>query len=173
MISFRVVNLSILIIFIVVTFLSLLGVVSINVINIGANVFMLFGISYFYSSYVKHYRVGVFFGSVLFLIGTILFVFSKFEIWNFGTVFVPSVLIVVGLSLLISTVLIKLSGLSILFSALCLFAGVWLLILRGTATVDLYLSAVYNIFKDYWVIFLFLGGIIILTTRNFKNKRYE
>jgi hypothetical protein len=155
--------------FILVTFLSLLHVVSINAIDITANALMFFGMSFFYSSYIKHYQMGVFFSSVLFLAGTLLFVFAKFEIWNFGTVFGPSALIIIGSSLLITSFLTKTNLVLLLISGLSLFAGVWLLIMRGTSTVDLYLSALYNLILSYWFIFLFLAGIIFLTLRNVKN----
>lgn len=169
MIGFRTINLTILILFIVVILISLLNIVSISPIDIAAYTLIFFGISFYYSSYIKHYKTGVFTGSVMFLSGTILFVFSKFEIWNFGTVFVPSALIIIGFSLLLSTILTKTNSASILFSVLCLIAGVWLVILRGTATADLYFSAVYSLFKSYWVIILFFTGIIILTARNIKK----
>ncbi|MEO8233273.1 MAG: hypothetical protein ABI638_13395, partial [Ignavibacteriota bacterium] len=124
-------------------------------------------------SFIKQYKTGITLAAVSFLVGTLLFVFSKFEIWNFGTVLIPSVLIIIGLSLLISNLLTRLNSISILFSALSLFAGVWLLIMRGTATVDLYLSAVFEIAKSYWIIILFLAGIVFLTTRNFKKKNID
>ena len=173
MISFRTINFYLLLIFIVVTFLSLLNVVSLSAIDIAAYALMIWGISYFYSSFIKQYKTGITLGAVSFLVGTLLFVFAKFEIWNFGTVFIPSALIIIGLSLLISNLLTRLNSISILLSVLSLFAGVWLLIMRGTATVDLYLSSVFEIAKSYWIIILFLAGIVFLTTRNFKKRNID
>lgn len=170
MISFRSINFYLLIIFIVVATLSLTNTISSGLLDIGAYAFMLFGISFFYSSFNKKYRAGVFLGSALFFIGTILFAFSKFEILNFGSVFVPAALVIIGSSLLITNLIIKANHITILFSALSLLAGVWLLIYRGTATVDLYLSAVFNLLKGYWVIILFFAAVIILTANNFKRR---
>jgi hypothetical protein len=158
---------------IAVTFLSYLNIIPITKTEIASYSLMIFGLSYFYSSNLKQYQVGIFFGAALFLIGTIVFVFSKFEILNFGNVFVPSALIIIGLSLFISTLLTRASTIASLFSALSLFAGVWLLIYRGTGNVDLYLSAVYALFKSYWVIILLFAGIIILTARDFKKNNNE
>ena len=173
MISFRTINLYLLIIFIVVTFLSLLNIFSISEMDMAAYALMIWGISFFYSSFIKQYKTGIAFGAVFFLVGTLLFVFSKFEIWNFGTVFIPSVLIIIGASLFISNLLIRLNSISLLFSVLSLFAGVWLLIMRGTATVDLYLSAVFEIAKSCWIIILFLAGIVFLTAKKFKKRNID
>ena len=173
MISFRSINFYLLIAFIIVTFLSLLDIISISAMDIAAYALMIWGISFFYSSFIKQYKTGTTLSAVSFLVGTLLFVFAKFEIWNFGTVFIPSALIIIGSSLFISNLLIRLNSISVLFSVLSLFAGVWLLIMRGTATVDLYLSAVFEIAKSYWIIILFLAGIVFLTARNFKKRNID
>lgn len=156
--------------FIIVTFLSLLRIVSLTALEIAAYACLFWGISFFYSSNLKQYHTGVVIGSVLFLTGTIIFVFTRFEILNFGTVFIPSVLFIIGLSLLIANLLTKINNVSFVFSILSLFAGTWLVIARGTATVELYLSSVYALAKDYWIVVLFLAGIILGITRNFKKK---
>lgn len=173
MISFRSINFYLLIAFIIVTFFSLLDIISISAMDIAAYALMIWGISFFYSSFIKQYKTGTTLSAGSFLVGTLLFVFAKFEIWNFGTVFIPSALIIIGSSLFISNLLIRLNSISLLFSVLSLFAGVWLLIMRGTATVDLYLSAVFEIAKSYWIIILFLAGIVFLTAKNFKKRNLD
>ncbi len=170
MINFRSIGFYLLIIFIIVTLLSLINIISIDANNIAAYTLMIGGITFFYSSFIKEYKTGITLGSIIFLSGSLFFVFTKFEIWNFKSVFMPSALIIIGLSLLISNLLARIHNLSFLVSVLCMFAGVWLLIIRGTATTGLYLSAVIEIAKSYWVIILFLAGIILLTTRNFKKN---
>ncbi len=167
---FRSVNFYLLMLFIIVTFLSLLRIVSITALEIAAYACLFWGISFFYSSYLKQYHTGVVIGSVLFLTGTIIFVFTRFEILNFGTVFIPSVLFVIGLSLLIANLLTKINSVSVVFSILSLFAGTWLVIARGTATVELYLSSVYALTKSYWMIVLILAGIIFLAAKYSKKK---
>lgn len=170
MISFRTINLYLLIIFTVVTFLSLLNIVSISAMDIAAYAFMIWAISFFYSSFIKQYKTGVTLSAVSFLVGTLLLVFAKFEIWNFETVLIPSALIIIGLSLLISNLLVRSNNISVVFSVLSLFAGVWFLIMRGTATVDLYLSAAFELAESYLIVFLFLAGIVFLTAKIFKKK---
>jgi len=144
--------------------------VSLTALEITAYACLFWGISFFYSSYIKRYHTGVVIGSVIFLTGTIIFVFARFEILNFGTVFIPSVLFVFGISLLTANLLTKVNSVSVVFSILSLFAGTWLVISRGTATVELYLSSVYTLAKSYWIVVLFLAGIIFLAARNSKKK---
>ena len=168
--NFRSVNFNLLVLFILITFLSLVGVISITAKEIATYAFFCWGISFFYSSYLKQYQTGIVIGSILFLTGSILFVFSKFEILNFGTVFFPSALLIVGLSLLIANLLTKPSSILVLLSILSLFAGTWLTISRGTATLELYLTAAFDLFKYYWVIAFCVGVIIFLTARSFKKR---
>jgi len=168
--SFRSVSFYLLILFIITTLLSLFGIVSLSAMDIAAYSCLFWGISFFYSSYLKQHHVGIVIGSVFFLTGTVLFVFTQFEILNFGTVFVPSALIIIGISLLIANLLTKVNSTAVIFSFLSLFAGIWLLISRGTATVDLYFSAVKTLVKSYWIVILFLGIIIFLAAKNFKKR---
>jgi hypothetical protein len=150
-----------------------LGIVSLSALDIAAYACLFWGISLFYSSYLKQYQAGIVLSSVIFLTGTILFVFTQFEILNFGTVFIPSALIVIGISLLIANLLTKVHSVAILFAILSLFAGCWLIISRGTATVDLFLSAVYALVNSYWIVILILGMIIFLIGKSFKKRKND
>jgi hypothetical protein len=172
-ISFRSANFYLLLLFIAITFLSLLGIVSLSYLDIAAYACLFWGISFFYSSYLKQYQAGIVLSSALFLIGTILFVFTKYEILNFGNIFVPSALIIMGLSLIIANLLTKVKSISVIFSALSLFAGIWLLLSRGNATMDLYFSAVYELIKSYWIVFLLLGVVVLWAAINFKKRNFD
>ncbi|MDP2365991.1 MAG: hypothetical protein Q8M94_19740, partial [Ignavibacteria bacterium] len=94
----------------------------------------------------------------------------QYEILNFGSVFVPSLLIIIGLSLLIANMLTKVNSTAVLFSTLSLIAGVWLMIAQGSTNVDLFLSAAYTLAKSYWIIILISAGIIFLAANSFKKK---
>lgn len=170
MINFRSVNFYLSIILIAIVLFSLIGVFSLSALEIVSYACLLWGISFFYSSFQKQYKAGIVIGAIIFLTGGVLFVFTKYEILNFGTVFVPSALFILGLSLLIANLLTKTNSVAVLFSALSIFAGIWLLISRGSATVDLYLSAVNSLIKNYWLVFIFLAVIILLITIKFKRR---
>jgi hypothetical protein len=127
------------------------------------------GIYIFFLSYLKQNKTGIITGSSVFLTGSILFVITKYEMLNLGSIFIPVILVIVGLSFFIGSVLIKPDALSIIFSVLCLFAGLWLIINRGDANLNLFLSAVYSIIKNYWLVLLGSAVIIIFVSRFFKK----
>jgi uncharacterized membrane protein YozB (DUF420 family) len=131
---------------------------------------LFWGINFFYSSYLKQYKAGITFGSVLFLTGSILFVIAQYEILNFGSVFVPTALVMIGLSLLIANILSKVNVVVVLFSILSLIAGIWLVIKRSDSNIDLFLFAAYALIKSYLIIILILAGIILLVAKSFKKK---
>ena len=141
-----------------------------HLLDVAAYSSFFWGINFFYSSYLKQYKAGITFGSVLFLSGSILFVIAQYEILNFGSVFVPTALVLIGLSLLIANMLSKVNVVVVLFSTLSLIAGVWLIIKRSAPNIDLFLSAAYVLIKSYWIIILISAGIIFLVAISFKKK---
>lgn len=127
------------------------------------------GIYIFYTTYLKKHKVGLILGAAIFMIGTILFVTSKYEIPNIGNVFIPLFLFIIGSSILLGNILIKADLISIIFSSLSLFAGTWLIISRGDTNLALFISALFSIAKNYWLVVL--GSVIlILTIIGFKKK---
>ena len=154
-------------------FLSFFGVFNLRLLDVTAYSSLFWGILFYYSSYLKHYKAGIAFGSIFFLSGSILFVFAQHEILNFGSVFVPSLLIIIGLSLLLANMLTKVNNIAVLFSAVSLIAGVWLMILRGSTNADLFLSATYALIKSYLIVILILIGIILLVANSFKKKNID
>ena len=170
MINFRSVNSILLLLTSAAVFLSLFRIFNLHLLDVAAYSSFFWGINFFYSSYLKQYKAGITFGSVLFLSGSILFVIAQYEILNFGSVFVPTALVLIGLSLLIANMLSKVNVVVVLFSTLSLIAGVWLIIKRSAPNMDLFLSAAYVLIKSYWIIILISAGIIFLVAISFKKK---
>ena len=170
MINFRSVNFILLLVTSITIFLSLFGIFNLHLLDVASYSCLFWGINFFYSSYLKQYKAGITFGSVLFLTGSILFVIAQYEILNFGSVFVPTALVMIGLSLLIANILSKVNVVVVLFSILSLIAGIWLVIKRSTSDMDMFFSAAYVLIKSYWIIILILAGIIFLVAKSFKKK---
>lgn len=170
MINFRSVNLYLILFFIFSIALSYSGLINLKILDITAYFALFLGISFFYSSYLKQLQTGIVFGSILFLSGSVLFVFTKFEIINFGNVFFPYALLITGVSLLISIFLIKNNPMILIISILFVFAGSWLIIMRGSKNMEMFLIAVNEIYKSYIVIFFVSFVIIFLTAKNFKKR---
>ena len=170
MINFHPISYYLIILVVFALAFTITGIFGLRVLDVASYSSLFLGISIFYSSYLKQYQVGIIFGAVLFLTGSIFYVTSHYEILNLGSVFVPMLLVIIGLSLLISNILTKVNFIAVLFSTLSLIAGVWLMIARGNTTVDLFLSAAYVIFKSYGIIIIVSAGILFLVSKSFKKK---
>lgn len=168
--NFRSVNFYLILLYVFFIALSYIGLVDFQLLDITAYFSLFLGISFFYSSYLKQLQSGIIFGSILFLAGSILFVFTKFEIINFGNAFFPAVLLIIGVSLLISVFITKINPMILIVSILFVFAGAWLIIMRGSKNMEMFFLAVNEIYKNYIVIFLVSIIIIFITAKNFKNR---
>jgi hypothetical protein len=143
---------------------------NLQVLDFAAYNFMFIGIYIFYLSYLKQYKTGIAIGVSVFLIGSFLFVMSKYELLNLGRIFVPAALMILGAGVLIANILSKTNFLSVLFSVLSLIGGAWLIVNRGDININLFLAAGYSIVKNYWLVLVGSAGIIFLVTKNFKNR---
>lgn len=173
MINFRSVNFYLVLLTFVSIAVGLLGIFNLSLLAVIAYLFLFWGVYLFYSSYLREYKTGITFGSVLFLSGSLLIVISKYEILNFGSIVIPTLLVIIGLSLITSNILTKPNSTVLVFSILSLVAGVWLIIARGSTNLDLYLSTVYMLAKSYWIIILISIGIMFLAAKSFKKKNVD
>lgn len=140
-----------------------------SIIEIASYCLLFTGIYVFFNSYLKKHKTGLIGGSTIFLTGTITFIISKYEILNLGSVFIPIVLVVLGVSILLSNLLLKMESVWVAFSLLCVFAGIWMVVSRADINFALFTSAVYSIIKNYWLIVIGVF-IIIFTALKFKKN---
>ena len=152
--------------------LPLIGVLLFNfsITEVAAYIFSFIGIYAFLNSYLKKYKFGLIGGSILFLAGVIIFTISQYEILNLGSIFIPIVLVVVGVSVLFNNILLKFEPVWISFSLLCLFAGIWMIVSRTEINQILFFSAVYSIIKSYWLIVIGMLVIIFVVLKFKKNS---
>jgi hypothetical protein len=159
-------------IILVVTLLIILfavKILKIHLLNILTYIFLFVGIFAFYSSNLKKHKAGIILGSFFFLVGSVLFVISKYELLNIGAIFIHTLLVIAAISFLTGDILVKVNFLSIILSTISLFAGLWLIINRGDATIDLFVSAAYSILKNYWIVILGVVLIIAGVTKFNRN----
>jgi hypothetical protein len=153
--------------------LVITGTITTNILSITAYLLILFGIGFFYSSYIKKYLAGVVIGSILFLSGSVMFVFTKYEILGFGKVFIPAALFILGVSLLIGNLLIRINKTSLILSIVTIIGGVWIIIDRGSTNLVLFLSAAFAIVKNYWLIIILSVVIIGLISYRLNKSNDE
>ncbi|HQF42923.1 MAG TPA: hypothetical protein PK073_08405 [Ignavibacteriaceae bacterium] len=162
-----------LIAFAVILFILLIsGVIKANILIIAAYLSIIIGIGLFYSSNIKKHLAGVVIGSIIFLSGSVMFVFTKYEIVGLGKIFVPAALFVLGVSLLAGNLLIRINKASLILSILIIMGGVWLVWDKGNANMGLFYSAVFAILKNYWLIIILTAAVIGLISYWF-NKRTD
>lgn len=155
---------------IIAVILKIIGLISFSWTEIFSYVSMFWGMSMFYYSYLKNYKFGVFAGSVLFQIGVVLLSLSIFEIYNPAEIFIPTLLVIAGSSLILSNLLVKSNKIILLLSTFFLLAGIVLMLLRGHYTLNLFLNSVYLMLKEFWLIIIVLLIVIIIVINEFKKE---
>ena len=153
--------------------LFITGIITANIISVTSYLLVLSGIGFFYSSYIKKYLAGVVIGSILFLSGSVMFVFTKYEILGFGKVFIPTALFVLGVALLIGNLLIRINRTSLILAIVTIVGGVWIIIDRGSTNKELFQSAFCAILKNYWLIIILTVVIIGLVSYRLNNNNDE
>ncbi|HMN18159.1 MAG: hypothetical protein WA440_09930 [Ignavibacteriaceae bacterium] len=146
------------------------GILTANILIISSYLLIIIGIGFFYSSYAKKHLPGVIIGSVLFLSGSVLFVFTRYEIIGFEKIFIPASLFILGVSLLTGNLLVRLNKASLIFSVLIIIAAIWLIWDKGTANIELFSSAVFSILKSYWLIIILAAAVISMISYRFNRR---
>ena len=173
MISFRSVNFYIILFALFAGLLSITGIIRISFFEIISYASILLGLNIFYNSLDKQNRVWVFIGSLIFQLETIAFVFTKFEILGFGRIIIPTLLFVIGFSLLLTNLAKYISMMANIISIVMITAGITLIINRGSTNLQLYLSSVYAILKNYWIIILAAIAVIYFTFLEIKKRNMD
>ena len=173
MINFRSVNLYIILFALFAGLLSLTGIISFSSLEIISYASIFLGLNIFYNSLIKHNRVGVFVGSLIFQLGAIAFVFTKFEILGFGRIIIPTLLFVLGFSLLLTNLATAISKMTNILSLIMMTAGIIVILNRSSTDWHLYLSSVYAILKKYWIIILAAIVVIYFTLLEIKKRNMD
>ena len=150
--------------------LNFLGLINLSWTELFSYIAMFWGISMFYYSYLKNYKFGIFSGAVLFQIGIVLLSLNLFEIYEPAVIFIPTVLVIVGSSLLLSNLLVTSNKLALVLSIIFILVGVLLMIFRGHYTFGLFFNSVYQLLKEFWLIIIILFIIILLVANEFRNE---
>jgi hypothetical protein len=172
-ISFRSVNLYIILFALSAGLLSITGILNFSSLEIISYASILLGLNIFYSSFIKHNRVGVFVGSLIFQLGAIVFVFAQFEILGFGRIIIPTLLFMIGFSLLLTNLATAISKMTNILSIIMMTAGIIVILNRSNTDWYLYLSSVYAIVKNYWIIILAAIAVIYFTLLEIKKRNMD
>jgi hypothetical protein len=134
---------------------------------------ILLGLNIFYTALNKQNRVWVLIGSLIFQLGAIAFVFTKFEILGFGRIIIPTLLFSIGFSLLLTNLVNVTTKMTNILSILMMTAGIIVILNRSSTDWHLYLSSVYAILKNYWIIILAAIAVIYFTLLEIKKRKMD
>jgi hypothetical protein len=146
--------------------LRIFNIIDFNSNEILSYAFILYGISVVYVSLGRNKRITLFFGSILFLIGIVLFVINNFDFMHPGQLLFPSLIFIIGISLLI-VFFDNSSNIGLLvISCIFLFFGIIYTIFFGSISANLFLLSIERIVLKYWPVLIIILGIIFLIGRD-------
>ena len=145
--------------------LKLLGIIDFDNYEIWGYGLIFYGISLVYISFGNNQRGRLFIGSIIFLIGLLLFIISKFEFFSVSTLILPSLLLIFSISFLM-LFLDNLKERSLILISLAFFiAGTIYTLFNGEISLLSFLNSVKQITLSYWPVILIAAGIILIIQR--------
>ncbi len=154
----------------VIILLKMFGVIWIANNELLGYALIVYGLSLFYSSFIHGKKIFLFIGSILFLVGLLLFVTENFEFENTGLLVLPSSIFILSISsfmVYLSDTKQKLMG---YLSAILLAAGIGVTALISTQGIPGFFGNVVAVAGKYWTIIVILIIVIILVSKESKEK---
>ena len=145
--------------------LKLWGVIDFDNNEIWSYGLVFYGISLVYISFGNNQRGRLFIGSIIFLVGLLLFIISKFEFFSASTLVIPSILLIFSISFFM-LFLDNLKEKSLLLISLVFFiAGTLYTLFRGEISFLSFINSIKLITLNYWPVVLIAVGIILVIHR--------
>ena len=151
-------------------FLRIIGTITITDSELIGYGLMIYGLSLFYSSYIKSKKLFLFIGSGIFLSGVLFFLIGNFELWNIDQLIIPASIFIFSIGLFM-VYLSDMSYKNMMYFALILFAiviGAMALISKNG--IEGYFENTLLITRIYWPILIILFVVVALVNRNAKEK---
>lgn len=155
----------VLLLFIAATLLRLVGLISLDSKELFGDAFILYGIATVYTTFGENNRLLLFAGSAIFLIGILISLPTHFEIIQFSNLYIPSAVLIAGISLLIVSFDDKANPLILMASLILVLVGTILVIVSRTVQVTVFLGSILDFILFYWPVLLIVSGITIILRR--------
>ena len=134
-------------------------------------VLIIYGLSLYYSSFIKKKKFVLFIGSSIFLAGVFFLVIGSFEFQKVESIILPSAVLILA----VSSFMIFLSDTSnktSLYSAIILFAAaIGIIAILSTKGLENFFLNIVGIAEIYWPILIILAVVIILVERELRDKK--
>ena len=158
--------LTFLLLFIVVSIiLNISGITEIDSKELWGYGLIFYGIATVYTSFGGKNKFLIFIGSVIFLSGIVISLPAHFDFVRPLNIFIPSSVLIIGISLLI-VYLDDTQNRSILLASIILIAsGVFFIFAARQLQIVIYWESVLKIIEVYWPVLLVISGITIILKR--------
>ncbi len=145
--------------------LNILGVAEIESGNFLGYILIFYGIATVYTSFGERNKFLVFIGSVLFLSGIVISLPSHFDFVRPLNIFVPSAILIAGISLFI-VYFDDTKNKAVLFASLLLIiAGLIFILSARHIQIPVLGESILKIIEVYWPVLLVISGITIILKR--------
>ena len=143
----------------------ILGFINTSAGEILSYVLAVYGIITVYISTGSNKKLNLFFGTVVFLSGIILFVINNFDFYNLSGILFPSVFFIIGIGFLMLFIDNPSDKRIITVAIIFLIFGITLTIILGTPSIQSFYYAILYVSQKHWLLVLILIMIILLTKR--------
>lgn len=155
----------ILLFFIAATLLRLIGLISLDSTELFGYAFILYGIATVYTTFGEKYKTLLFAGAAIFLLGILISLPSHFDIIQVSNLYVPSAILIGGISLFVVYVDDISNSLILIASLVLLLSGIILIILSRTILISVFLESILDFIVVYWPVLLIVSGITFILRR--------
>lgn len=150
--------------------LKIFGVISISVSELLGYSFIFFGISSSYVSLGQQQPLSLFLGTIIFLIGILLYVVNNFLIfWN-QQLFLPASLLMIGIAFFMVYFDDMKRKKSSLASAGFILLGMVSTIIIGNINFTSFYNSVFKVAGNYWPVLIVTAGILFLVWWEEKGR---
>ncbi len=150
--------------------LRLFGIINIESTELVGYALIFYGISLVYTSFGQN-RAGVLFtGSLLFLVGFLLYLLNNFNFANKKDIIFPSVLFILGINFLMLFFDDPAKKNFLAISAALVLSAIIVTIVLGSITFQSFLSTISDIAVKYWPVLLVSVLLLIIIHRDGKKN---
>ena len=155
------------VLFIIVSFLlSIFKIISITFTDILSYSLLIIGIALVYGESIRQNRLTVFLGSIIFLVGVYFLVSENFELTNSVGMSIPIILILAGSGLLVLRISTSTNRIFLIISIILLTAGLTLLLMNSHWSIGSFIQSFLPVLNFLWPALIILMLIVLfLKTR--------
>lgn len=151
------------IIFIIISFLlSVFGLILVTLTDILSYSLLITGMALVYSEAIRQQRLTVFLGSVIFLLGVYFLISKNFSLNINEEISIPIILIIAGAGLLVLHIVTSTRLIFLIISFICLSAGTTLYIMNSRWNIKAFFNSIFPVLNYLWPMVIFLVIIILL-----------